>query len=338
MSGPVLTVKNASRKFGDGGDLVVSTLARLGLIRRPPVVTAVDDVSFELERGKVLGIVGESGCGKSTLGRMIAGLLPPTSGEITLHLEDGVSRALPMQMIFQDPFSSLNPRKRVHDLVGEAPRVHRVVDPGELEAYVDRLMERCGIDPSVRQRFAHQFSGGQRQRIGIARALAVEPEILVADEAVSALDVSVQAQIINLFMDLRDEFELTYVFISHDLGVVEHIADTILVMYLGRVVEMGPAEDVFRQPLHPYTRALIDGVPRLDRRRVTYEPIAGDIPSPIDPPSGCHFHPRCPFARETCRTDRPETRTINGRDVVCHFAEEIASEEEPSPWPATQTV
>lgn len=338
MTGPILTVKNVTRRFGDGGDLVARTLARMGLIRRSPIVTAVDDVSFELERGEVLGIVGESGCGKSTLGRMIAGLLPPSSGEITLDIGEGTARALPMQMIFQDPFSSLNPRKRVRDLVGEAPRVHHVFNPEELQDCVERLMERCGIDPSVRDRFAHQFSGGQRQRIGIARALAVEPEILVADEAVSALDVSVQAQIINLFMDLRDEFGLTYVFISHDLGVVEHVADTILVMYLGRVVEMGSAELVFAHPMHPYTRALIAGVPRLDRRRVRYAPIAGDIPSPIDPPTGCHFHPRCPFARDKCRTDAPETQKINGRDVACHFATEIANEEEPSPWPATQTA
>ncbi|PWJ10051.1 ABC transporter ATP-binding protein [Jannaschia seohaensis] len=338
MSDPILTVKGVTRRFGDGGDIVARALVRLGLIRRRPIVTAVDNVSFTLERGKALGIVGESGCGKSTLGRMIAGLLPPSEGEITLDLGGKSSRALPMQMVFQDPFSSLNPRKRVRELVGEAPRVHRVVAPSELETYIERLMERCGIDPSVRDRFAHQFSGGQRQRIGIARALAVEPEILVADEAVSALDVSVQAQIINLFMDLRDEFGLTYVFISHDLGVVEHIADTVLVMYLGRVVEMGPAEDVFARPLHPYTRALIAGVPRLDRRRVTYAPIAGDIPSPIDPPTGCHFHPRCPFARDVCRVERPETREMEGRTVACHFAEDIATAEEPPAWPATPTA
>ncbi|MEM9249860.1 MAG: oligopeptide/dipeptide ABC transporter ATP-binding protein [Pseudomonadota bacterium] len=338
MSAPILRVRHVTRRFGDGGDLVARALARLGLIRRKPIVTAVDDVSFELERGQVLGIVGESGCGKSTLGRMIAGLLPPSSGEIEVNAGTGDAHALPMQMIFQDPYSSLNPRKRVRDLIGEAPRVHRVVSPDDLQDYVTRMMERCGIDPSVRDRFAHQFSGGQRQRIGIARALAVEPEILVADEAVSALDVSVQAQIINLFMDLRDAFGLTYVFISHDLGVVEHIADTILVMYLGRVVEQGPAEDVFDKPLHPYTRALIAGVPRLDRRRVVYEPIKGDIPSPIDPPSGCHFHPRCPFAQGRCRTERPETRDVEGREVACHFAEDIDSQKEAPTWPATQTA
>lgn len=327
MSAPILKVSNVSRRFGEKSDIVARLLSRLGLTRPKPVVTAVDDVSFTLERGRVLGVVGESGCGKSTLGRMIAGLLPPSEGEITIDQSDGAHRAkhraMPMQMIFQDPFSSLNPRKRVRELVGEAPRVHRIVEPGELQAYVEQLMERCGIDPSVRDRYAHQFSGGQRQRIGIARALAVEPEILVADEAVSALDVSVQAQIINLFLDLRDELGLTYVFISHDLGVIEHIADTILVMYLGRVVEHGLAEEIFARPLHPYTRALMDGVPRLDRRHVTYEPIKGDIPSPINPPSGCHFHPRCPFAQPRCREERPEIRQVEGRQVACHLAEEI---------------
>lgn len=338
MSSPILKVSNVSRRFGEQSDLVARLLARLGLIRPKPVVTAVDDVSFTLERGSVLGVVGESGCGKSTLGRMIAGLLPPSEGEITLDQSDGQHRAMPMQMIFQDPFSSLNPRKRVRELVGEAPRVHRIVEQAELQAYIESLMERCGIDPSVRDRYAHQFSGGQRQRIGIARALAVKPEILVADEAVSALDVSVQAQIINLFLDLRDDFGLTYVFISHDLGVIEHIADTILVMYLGRVVEHGPAEEVFAQPLHPYTRALIDGVPRLDRRRVTYEPIKGDIPSPIDPPSGCHFHPRCPFAQPRCREERPEIRQVEGRQVACHLAEEIINQKELPTWQAMQNA
>ncbi|MGD1886160.1 MAG: ABC transporter ATP-binding protein [Cohaesibacteraceae bacterium] len=338
MSSPILKVSNVSRRFGEKSDIIARLLARLGLIRPKPVVTAVDDVSFTLERGRVLGVVGESGCGKSTLGRMIAGLLPPSEGEITLDQGDGQHRAMPMQMIFQDPFSSLNPRKRVRELVCEAPRVHRIVEHGELQAYVEQLMERCGIDPSVRDRYAHQFSGGQRQRIGIARALAVEPEVLVADEAVSALDVSVQAQSINLFLDLRDVFGLTYVFISHDLGVIEHIADTILVMYLGRVVERGPAEDVFARPMHPYTRALIDGVPRLDRRRVTYEPIKGDIPSPIDPPPGCHFHPRCPFAQPQCREERPETRQVEGRLVACHLAEDINQHKEPSAWQVTPSA
>jgi peptide/nickel transport system ATP-binding protein len=209
---------------------------------------------------------------------------------------------------------------RVGELIGEAPRVHRIVSHDGLRAYVDSLMDRCGIDPSVRERFAHQFSGGQRQRIGIARALAVKPELLVCDEAVSALDVSIQAQIVNLFMDLREEFGLTYLFISHDLGVVRHVADRIIVMYLGRVVEEGPAEELFDRPNHPYTKALIEGVPRLDRRRVVYEPVKGDMPSPLDPPSGCHFHPRCPFAMSRCRTEAPALREIApGRRAACHL-------------------
>ncbi len=339
MSAPILKIENVSKVFGGGGDPVARGLAKLGLARPRPGVRAVDGVSFEVQRGEVVGVVGESGCGKSTLGRMVAGLLPPTSGRVvtTAGAADRHG-ALPMQMIFQDPFSSLNPRKRVRDLIGEAPRVHRIVGPEGLDDYVASFMDRCGIDASYRDRFAHQFSGGQRQRIGIARALAVHPEVLVCDEAVSALDVSIQAQIINLFMDLRDEFGLTYIFISHDLGVVEHIADRILVMYLGRIVESGPAEQVFDDPKHPYTRALIEGVPRLDRRRMTYAPIRGDIPSPLDPPPGCHFHPRCPLAVERCRRERPALREIApGRQAACHLIEEKTKTEESAPWPATQT-
>ncbi|WP_292292300.1 oligopeptide/dipeptide ABC transporter ATP-binding protein [Marivita sp.] len=333
----ILSAQNVSKQFGGRGDLVARGLARLGLARPRPVVRAVEDVSFDLYKGEVLGVVGESGCGKSTLGRMVAGLLDPSEGQINGRAPDANTGPLPMQMIFQDPFSSLNPRKRVSDLIGEAPRVHRIVSPSEVNAYVADLMDRCGIDASYRDRFSHQFSGGQRQRIGIARALAVKPEILVCDEAVSALDVSIQAQIINLFMDLRDEFGLTYLFISHDLGVVEHIADRILVMYLGRIVESGPAEQIFNDPQHPYTRALIDGVPRLDRRRTVYEPIKGDIPSPIDPPKGCHFHPRCPLAEARCRTERPVLRDIApGRQAACHLIETTAIEGEPK-WPATKT-
>ena len=356
---PILTVENVSKRFGGKGDLIARALAAIGLATPRPQVLAVDDVSFVLKRGEVLGVVGESGCGKSTLGRMIAGLLEPTEGTILVdgeargaHVakrdETGKApRALDLQMIFQDPFSSLNPRKRVTDLIGEAPRVHRIVDRDGLERYVADLMERCGIDPAYRDRFAHQFSGGQRQRIGIARALAVKPEILVCDEAVSALDVSIQAQIINLFMDLRDEFGLTYVFISHDLGVVEHIADRILVMYLGRIVESGPAAEIFTDPKHPYSRALIEGVPRLDRRRVVYNPIEGDIPSPLDPPKGCHFHPRCPLAQDRCRVEAPKLRPIApGRSAACHLVPETSTAaptvsptvaKESTEWPVTKT-
>ena len=351
---PILSVSHVSKRFGGKGDLLAQMLAALGLAKPRPQVRAVEDVSFTLARGEVLGVVGESGCGKSTLGRMIAGLLEPSAGEILIEGQAPAARmakpaegqgaraprALDMQMIFQDPFSSLNPRKRVSDLIGEAPRVHRIVSPEDLDLYIKDIMDRCGIDPAYRDRFAHQFSGGQRQRIGIARALAVKPEILVCDEAVSALDVSIQAQIINLFMELRDELGLTYVFISHDLGVVEHIADRIVVMYLGRIVESGPAEQVFDDPQHPYTRALIDGVPKLDRRRVAYEPIKGDIPSPLDPPKGCHFHPRCPLATDRCRSEAPLLREIApGRQAACHL---IATDtdttiKETAEWPVTKT-
>lgn len=324
----ILSARNVTKRFGGRGDLIARGLNRIGLAPPPAVVHAVEDVTFDLHKGEVLGVVGESGCGKSTLGRMVAGLLDPSEGEICTKNSETTSGALPMQMIFQDPFSSLNPRKRVSELIGEAPRVHGIVPRGDLEAYVADIMERCGVDGSYRDRFAHQFSGGQRQRIGIARALAVRPEVLVCDEAVSALDVSIQAQIVNLFMDLRDEFGLTYVFISHDLGVVEHISDRILVMYFGRIVESGPAAEIFVDPQHPYTRALIEGVPRLDRRRTVYAPIKGDIPSPIDPPKGCHFHPRCPLAEARCKVERPVLRDISGgRQAACHLIETTAKKE-----------
>jgi peptide/nickel transport system ATP-binding protein len=229
-------------------------------------------------------------------------------------------------MIFQDPFASLNPRMRVADIVGEAPRVHGLVDAGQVEDYVAQLLSRVGLDAGYVRRYPHQFSGGQRARIGIARALAVKPEFLVCDEAVAALDVSIQAQVLNLFMDLRDEFRLTYLFISHDLGVVRHLSDRVVVMYLGRVVEIAPTEALFAAPNHPYTRALLAEVPRIDRKRRAFVPIKGEIPSPLNPPPGCHFHPRCPHALPRCRTEAPALREIApGRRSACHLNDSLPS-------------
>jgi peptide/nickel transport system ATP-binding protein len=223
-------------------------------------------------------------------------------------------------MIFQDPFASLNPRMRVAEIIGEAPRVHGVVDSKQVEDYVAQLLKRVGLDPGSVRRYPHQFSGGQRARIGIARALAVKPEVLVCDEAVAALDVSIQAQVLNLFMDLRDQFQLTYLFISHDLGVVRHLSDRVVVMYLGRVVEIAPTEALFASANHPYSQALLAEVPRIDRRRRTFVPIKGEIPSALDPPSGCHFHPRCPYAMPRCVAEAPPLRAIApARWSACHL-------------------
>ena len=229
---------------------------------------------------------------------------------------------LAIQMIFQDPFASLNPRMRVEDTIGEAPLAHGLVDRVGLSDYVDEVMGKVGLDPSLKRRYPHQFSGGQRQRIGIARALAVKPRFLVCDEAIAALDVSIQAQVINLFMDLRDELDLTYLFISHDLSVVEHISDRVAIMYLGRIVENAQTEELFVDPKHPYTRALLAEAPRLDQRKRKFEPVKGEIPSPLDPPDGCHFHPRCPIATDICNKDRPHIQTISkSRDAACHHLE-----------------
>jgi peptide/nickel transport system ATP-binding protein len=233
---------------------------------------------------------------------------------------DSKTAALQIQMIFQDPFASLNPRMRVQDIIGEAPIIHGIIKRAETAAYVEDVMLRVGLDPEYRRRYPHQFSGGQRQRIGIARALAVKPEFLVCDEAIAALDVSIQAQVLNLFIDLREDLNLTYLFISHDLGVVEHISDRVIIMYLGRIIEMAPTEELFKSPNHPYTKALLNEVPRLDARRRDFAPVAGEIPSPIDPPSGCHFHPRCPHATERCRNEVPVLKAVApGRVSACHL-------------------
>jgi peptide/nickel transport system ATP-binding protein len=291
-------------------------------------VHAVDRVDLAIRPGEVVGLVGESGCGKSTLGRVVAGLHQPTEGtrwwkgrEVSL-LDEKEARAarLAIQMIFQDPYASLNPRLRIGEIVGEAPVAHGLVSKQAQADYVGSVLERVGLDPTLQRRFPHQFSGGQRARVGIARALAVKPEFLVCDEAVAALDVSIQAQVLNLFIKLRQDLNLTYLFISHDLGVVKHLSDRVVIMYLGRVVESAPTEQLFAEPLHPYTQALLAEVPRLDVRRKTFIAIKGEIPSPLHPPPGCHFHPRCPHVMDRCKTEQPPLKDMGGgRVVACHL-------------------
>jgi oligopeptide/dipeptide ABC transporter ATP-binding protein len=321
----LLAFDGVSKRFVRRLDAIEKLARRFGATVSEHTVHAVDRVSFAVGDGEVVGLVGESGCGKSTLGRLGCGLHDPTEGTVRYRgqpLESSGGRRRPVQMIFQDPFASLNPRMRVADIVGEAPRVHGLVDRAGVQDYVADLLRRVGLDPTMMRRYPHQFSGGQRARIGIARALAVKPEFLVCDEAVAALDVSIQAQVLNLFMDLRDEFGLTYLFISHDLGVVRHLSDRVVVMYLGRVVEIAATETLFAAPEHPYTRALLAEVPRIDRTRRTFVPIRGEIPSPLAPPPGCHFHPRCPDAMPRCAQVAPSLReTAPGRWSACHLNE-----------------
>jgi peptide/nickel transport system ATP-binding protein len=324
----IVALDRVSKRFVKPLDLGARAANLFGAGLREGIVTAVDDVSLAINEGEVVGLVGESGCGKSTLGRILVGLLAPSAGSVTFRGRpiaeptSGVGRDTPIriQMIFQDPMASLNPRMRVRDIVGEAPVAHGMVTRTERDDYVDGLLLRVGLDPSVKARYPHQFSGGQRARIGIARALAVKPEVLVCDESVAALDVSIKAQVLNLFMQLRAELNLTYLFISHDLGVVEHISDRTAIMYLGRIVESAPTGELFGAPNHPYTRALLANVPQLEAKKRKFETIKGEIPSPLDPPAGCHFHPRCPLAFERCRVARPALKEIApGRLSACHL-------------------
>lgn len=322
MTTPLLEVIDVSKRFTVG-----RRFSKLGI----RTVQALDGVSFTIKAGETLGLVGESGCGKSTLGRCIVRLYDVSSGKISFAGIDVSSisarkmRRLRrrLQIVFQDPSASLNPRRRVRDLIAEPLRVHTEMGAHEIAARVAELLNIVGLKPEHALRFPHEFSGGQRQRIGIARAIALNPELIVLDEPVSALDVSVQAQIVNLLADLQERFNLTYLFIAHDLSVVRQVSTRIAVMYLGSIVEVGSADDIFAKPAHPYTKALISAVPVPDVDRTGSSGrivLKGDVPSPINPPPGCRFHTRCPTVQDRCRVDRPLLRLLsNGRDVACHF-------------------
>ena len=315
----LVEVRNLVKHFERGG----------GLFREKSIVRAVDDVSFSVDEGETFALVGESGSGKSTTGRCMLRLVEPTSGEVTFRGENVLAfssarmRAArrDMQMVFQDPYSSLNPRMRVETIVAEPLVIHRIGTTAERASRVAELLAHVGLDPELRRRYPHEFSGGQRQRIGLARALALNPSLIIADEPVSALDVSIQAQVVNLLEDLREKFRLTYLFIAHDLSVVRHLCQRVAVMYLGRIVELAESDELFDNPLHPYTQALLSAVPVPDPRveaQRQFRPAKGEIPSPINPPSGCVFHPRCPMAVDNCKKARPELREMKpGHWVAC---------------------
>ncbi|MEE8505305.1 MAG: peptide ABC transporter ATP-binding protein [Kiloniellales bacterium] len=314
-------------------DLARHYEVRRGMFAGRATVKALAGASFTLAAGETLAVVGESGCGKSTLARLVTLIEPPTAGKLLFDGADVAGAAgetlrklrQMVQIVFQDPYGSLNPRKKVGAILEEPLVINTKLGPAERRARAEEMMSRVGLRPEHYGRYPHMFSGGQRQRIAIARALMLRPRILVADEPVSALDVSIQAQVLNLLMDLQEEFDLAYLFISHDLSVVRHIANEVMVMYLGRPVEQGPAREIFARPRHPYTQALLASTPAVDpklrRKRVA---LKGELPSPLDPPPGCAFHRRCPFATELCARERPELSGIDGRDVACHHAEDIA--------------
>ncbi len=318
----LLEVKNLRKSFK-----VTSPLSR-----NSGRLVAVDNVSFSIKAGETLGLVGESGCGKSTTGKLILQLLKPDQGQIFYAGTEltGLSAAKMrpwrrrMQMIFQDPFSSLNPRMTVGAILSEPLIIHRLVPARQIRDRVIELLEKVGLSAQHEQRYPHEFSGGQRQRIGIARALAVEPELIIADEPVSALDLSVQAQILNLLKQLREEQQLSYLFIAHDLAVIEHVSDRIAVMYLGNIVELCDAADLYKNPRHPYTEALLNAVPVPDPKHARPLALAGEIPSAVNPPPGCHFHPRCPYADNLCHQQAPELKTIaNNHLAACHFSDQV---------------
>ena len=325
MSAPILQVENLVTHF---------PLRRGALGRRVGTVRAVDGVTFDVRRGETFGLVGESGCGKSTLGRTLLRLIEPTSGSIRFDGQELVGMAAAdlrrlrrrMQLIFQDPYASLDPRMRVRDIVGEGLAIHRLANGAERERRVASLLEKMGLGPEAMDRYPHEFSGGQRQRIGIARALALGPELVIADEPISSLDVSIQAQIVNLLVDLQRELGLTYIFIAHDLKIVEYVSTRVAVMYLGKIVELADAAELYRAPRHPYTQALLSAVPVPDPERKRMRIILdGDVPSPANPPPGCPFHPRCPHAFARCRTEVPPLYKLSASHVAsCFLVEEEA--------------
>lgn len=324
MSAPLLKVIDLHKSFSVSGGPLGAPARKL---------QAVAGINFDIMPGETLGLVGESGCGKSTTGRLIMRLIDSDEGEIHFQNKDiarlSQNQLRPirrdLQMIFQDPFSSLNPRKKVFDILAEPFKLHRLVPRGDLGDAVNQLAQRVGLRPEHLSRYPHEFSGGQRQRIGIARALAVQPKLIIADEPVSALDLSIQAQVINLLRDIQREFGLAYLFIAHDLAVVEHISDRVAVMYLGRIVELASAAELYRAPRHPYSEALLNAVPVPDpEKERTPHHLSGEVPSPISPPSGCTFHPRCPYAQEICRTTEPALDTqAPGHLSACHFSAEV---------------
>lgn len=328
-SNTLLEVKNLQKYFPIQGGLWGREVGK---------VHAVDTVSFTVQRGKTLGLVGESGCGKSTLGRTLLRLTDPTAGEILYEGKD-IAKLSPqelralrkdIQIIFQDPFASLNPRMSIREILSEPFEIHGLYkNPQERDAKITELLQEVGLNPEAANRYPHEFSGGQRQRIGIARALALKPKLIVADEPVSALDVSIQSQILNLMMDLRDKYGLSYIFIAHDLAVIEHISDEIAVMYLGKIIEHTSAQNLYEKPRHPYTQALISSIPEptIDRTKVR-KTLQGDVPSPINPPPGCRFNTRCPYAKDKCRQVEPQLENKGSNEsphwVACHFADELS--------------
>lgn len=338
MTSSFVTIDRVTRRFTSPIPWTERVMAKFGVEPPPRTVHAVTNVSLSIKRGEALGLVGESGCGKSTLGRILCGIIPPSEGQVSFGGESVTHGAIKatrrVQMVFQNPFASLNPRMPIGAAIGEGPLAHGLVTRADLGAYVRSWLERVGLPSDVAERYPHQFSGGQRQRVAIARALAMQPDVLVCDEPVASLDVSIQAQILNLFLSLREELDLTLLFISHDLGVVRHICDRVAVMYLGRIVEEADTASIYEAPAHPYTRALLDSIPRLkaDGGEAQFKAIAGELPSPLRPPAGCAFHERCPLAFELCHQQVPVLSDIDASHhhwAACHGVRQAA--DTPSP-------